>query len=137
MRSPNAIVGAVLSVVLLHAQQGWAENKVWDVAQLLKANTLVQDGVIVLEDGERKKPVRTDHLRTLLEVHHRLGEVAKSLVSLGIEIDRDPNAEAQFSKARIVVTTGMLDLIGHDANLLAALMGHEYAHMSLKHDFQR
>ena len=131
------LVSLVVACVLVQPAAALAAT-VWDVDKLVKENTLAGPGhPLTLQDGSVTGVVRVDYLRTLLEAHKRLSEVSRVNVSLALVIDKRPQATAYFGERQIIVTTGMLDIVGADRNMAAALLGHEYAHLSLRHAVQR
>ncbi len=77
--------------------------------------------------------------RNLADVHRRIGSSSKIPATLALTIDRQPNASAiPLAKRNVIlVTTAMLDVIGTDADMAAAMLGHEYAHLSMKHSLKR
>jgi Zn-dependent protease with chaperone function len=110
----------------------------WDAAKLLEANLVSSvDKPIVLRDGSTTASVRTDHLRVLVEAHRRIGAVSNVNAVLAIRVDRDPDAYVRFDLGTIYFSTGMLELLGNDADMVAAVMAHEHAHFAKQHLFQR
>lgn len=122
-----------LLVMLVQPTTGYS-GPLYDANKLL-ANDAVLDPSKPLElrDGGI---VRVDYLRTLLEAYRRLGEVSKVNALLAIEVEKSPGARANNVRGMIVVTTGMLDIVGADPDMTAALVAHEFAHFSLRHFFQ-
>jgi len=98
-----------------------------------------QGAIAVLQDGGGTHYIKYDSLRALADAHKRIGAVAKVHTDLALTIERSPNAHAVPLAGRnvILVSTSMLDLIGTDGDMMAALMGHEYAHLQLKHSLSR
>ncbi len=131
-------LGCVLFVTLLCQPAFALTGKLWEVDKIVRDNAVAGHGnSIKLHDGGSTAAVRVDHLRTLLEAHRKIGAVSGINAALALVVDAKPQATASFSEGRIVVTTGMLDIVGGDAHMAAALLGHEFAHLSLRHAVQR
>ncbi|MDP2241730.1 MAG: M48 family metalloprotease [Burkholderiales bacterium] len=124
----------------MQAVQVCAET-IFDVEKVLAGvpPVVAQGATIALQDGQVIHRVKIENLRALLEVHKRIGEVSKLQATLAIAIHREANAFAIPLPGRnlILVTTGMMDVIGTDSGMIAALLGHEYAHHYMKHALQR
>jgi len=113
----------------------------FDVRKLLEDIPLVipMGSVYTLNDGDEIYEIQVDVIKALGEVHSRIGLVAKVGATLAIVVDPSPQAMAIpfHGKNLIIVTTGMLDIVGSDKSMMAALVGHEYAHLLRRHSFQR
>jgi predicted Zn-dependent protease len=79
--------------------------------------------------------VDVEQLRILNSVYHDIERVSETRSALYITRGDTPNASAgQINEQNIVfVNFAMFDLIDGDPNLWAALLGHEIAHLKLKH----
>ena len=131
-------LAAIAFVFVLFQPAGALAAILWDIEKLVRENTLASPGhVLTLQDGEESGSVRVDYLRTLLEAYKRLSDVSRVNVKLALVVDKRPQATAYFGERQIVVTSGMLDIAGADRNMAAALLGHEFAHLSLRHAVQR
>ena len=86
-------------------------------------------------NGALLRWVSVDELRVLNNVHRDIQRVSETRASLFITRGDTPNASAgQRNEQNIVfVNFAMFDLIDGDPNLWAALLGHELAHLKLKH----
>lgn len=128
-----ALLAASLVPTLAHAADG-----AWNVGQIVKLNlTAVTGTPVQLPDGTTLQNVRIEYVRSLHEAHKRIGDVSKVNSELVLLIAPAPNARADFAKRTITFTTGMLALVGNDPNMIAAVLGHEFAHLSLRHAVQR
>lgn len=94
---------------------------------------------VTLHKGPNKTPVgtmSTDRARLIMDVKNRIEKEAGVSAELVLMEGRQPNAfSAPASKAGPIVglNLGMVDLLGHDRDAYAAVLGHEYAHLTLKH----
>ncbi|MGH8667105.1 MAG: M48 family metalloprotease [Burkholderiales bacterium] len=120
---------------------GWvsirpAHAQSWRVQELV-AQTIVADAnqQIPLQGVKSVEQARVGDLRTLLDVYKKIESVAGVRADLRIVPSRTVNALAIARPPTVVVTTSMLHVIGDDAGLTAALIGHELAHISKRHGF--
>lgn len=107
-----------------------------DALQLLNDNPITPNGIIPIKHQGTSIPVKVEHLRNLQIAHDRIGKVAKINAKLKIEADNGLNASANFSTGTISITTGLLGAAASDQSMLAAVIGHEFAHLQLRHDVQ-
>jgi hypothetical protein len=80
--------------------------------------------------------INRDKVKLVMEVKNRIQGVVPGVdADLLIATPKEPNAFASTHDGRPVVgiTLGMLDLVGLDRDAYAALLGHEFAHLSLHH----
>jgi predicted Zn-dependent protease len=120
---------AALSISSAHAQS-WSAREL--VAQTLAAGP---DHRIPLQGLRSLQHARVGDLRTLLDVYRKIEAVAAVRADLRIVASRTVNALAIARPPTVVVTTSMLQVIGDDEGLAAALIGHELAHISKRHGF--
>jgi Zn-dependent protease with chaperone function len=135
-------VFAVISIAracLLAVAAAWlliqpAYAQTWRVQDLV-AQTIVVDAneQIPLQGSKSLEHARIGNLRTLLEVHDKIEGIAGIQADLRIVASRAVNALAIYRPPTVVVTTAMLEVIGDDEGLAAALIGHELAHISRRH----
>ena len=87
------------------------------------------------KDGTIAATVSRSQISTLLDIKAKLERAASlSGVQLVIADSKEPNAFARHAEnPQIGITIGMLNLIGHDNDAYAALIGHELAHLTLRH----
>ena len=76
-----------------------------------------------------------EQIKTLHKVHLEIQQVAEARATLYITRGETPNASAGIRDGRntIFVNFAMFDMVQGDADLWAALMGHELAHLKLGH----
>lgn len=136
----KAPLGFLVIVSCLHINQVIAAT-IFDVEKILAdiPAVLPQGAKVILKDGAQNYPIQVESIKALHEVHKRLGEVAKIQANLAISVNAQPNASAIPLKGKnlIVISTGMLDVLGVDRDMMASLIGHEYAHHLMKHSFER
>jgi Zn-dependent protease with chaperone function len=87
------------------------------------------------KNGEIATTVTRSQISTLLGIKDKLERTASlSQVQLVIANPQEPNAFAWHdSNPKIGLTIGMLNLLGHDNDAYAAIIGHELAHLTLGH----
>lgn len=113
--------------------------KLWDASSV--AN--VQQPVILFKDkpdGKIFAGVRTDDVRNMIGIKNRVENAAGQIrIELLISDSEEPNGfSAEIHGKQIIgVTVGMINLIGQDADAMAALIGHELAHLYLEHGKQQ
>lgn len=113
--------------------------KLWDASSV--AN--VQQPVILFKDKPNGKifaGVRTDDVRNMIGIKNRVENAAGQIrIELLISDSEEPNGfSAEIHGKQIIgVTVGMINLIGQDADAMAALIGHELAHLYLEHGKQQ
>jgi len=104
----------------------------WDAADLSRA----PDSTVTLRNPGQAvgAVIQVARVRKAEEVKARIEEVARLHARLVVAVDTAPNAFAAPGHPPVVgITTGMLDLLGHDDDAYAALLGHEYGHLVLRH----
>lgn len=106
----------------------------WPIKELARSN----DDQIVLrkENGGTLKKVNTQQLRYLYAVKTSIETAAETKAEFLLVDGDQPNAFAGFIKGRgrvIGVNFAMVELLGLDVHAMAALIGHEIAHLRLEH----
>ncbi|MCB1692356.1 MAG: M48 family metalloprotease [Pseudomonadales bacterium] len=105
----------------------------WLVKRLVDAG----DDEIMLRssNGAMLRWVDADQLRALYNVSQKILSAAETRADLYITQGDSPNAAAGLHEGKPVmfVNFAMLDLVGYDEDEWAALVGHEVAHLKLKH----
>lgn len=84
--------------------------------------------------------ISTDDVRSLIRIKQRVESTAGELrTELLIAEGNEPNgfSFSHHAEQYIAVNIGMLNLIGQDEDAIAALVGHELAHLYLDHGKQR
>ncbi|MFQ5661146.1 MAG: M48 family metalloprotease [Gammaproteobacteria bacterium] len=110
----------------------------WDVKELAKSN----DNQVELRDrrGTLVKRVDTQQIRYLYTVKTSMERVAEIQTKLVIVDGKQPNAFAAKGNGGeniVAINVAMLDVLGMDIHAAAALIGHELAHLRLKHGEHR
>ena len=114
--------------------------KVWKVADLAQANV----ETIVLRDKRERiiKELSGTQMALLYAVQVAMEEAAELNATLYLLEGKDPNAFATIGKENeddpeehyvMGINFAMLDLLGLDMDAAAAIIGHELAHLKLKH----
>src|SRR5690606_12089669 len=98
-----------------------------------QSTTIDADQAVRLPGARAIESVRVGDLRALLDVHRRIEAVASVRAELKIVASPVVNALAFARPATVVITTGMLGVVGADEGMLAALLGHELAHIAMRH----
>jgi Zn-dependent protease with chaperone function len=98
----------------------------------------IKSAVIVLSDtrGVAVDKIRRSWIINLVTVSQRMAQAYQLLMpTLVIVKQSEPNALVQPHKGEtlLVVNTDMLRLIGDDEDLMAAVIGHELAHLRMSH----
>jgi len=104
----------------------------------VKDMAFVQSPLIGLQGRNREivSTVPTRTMQSLLLAHLRITRKAGVNAELVIVEEDDPNAFVGFKVNRrdaMAINIGMLELIGDDIDLYAALLGHEAAHLAKGH----
>lgn len=85
--------------------------------------------------------ISRDKVKLVMEVKNRIERVVPGVYAdLLITTPKEPNAfasPADDGRPVVGITLGMLDLVGLDSDAYAALLGHEFAHLSLHHSATR
>ncbi|NNE36717.1 MAG: M48 family metalloprotease [Gammaproteobacteria bacterium] len=123
-------------IILFLSASGNAQGftNAWDISELAKANT----NQIELRNSRRTilKRVDTNQMRFIYAVKTSIEKVAEVETTL-ILVDGDqPNAFAgkvEGNRNVIGFNFAMLDIIGMDMHMMAAIIGHELAHLKLEH----
>ena len=105
----------------------------WSVDRLARFN----DTELMLRssEGAMLRWVSMSQIRVLSNVREDISTRAEQKVDFYIIQGDKPNAAAGYREgvATMFVNFGMMDLIGEDLHMWAALIGHEIAHIKLKH----
>ena len=106
----------------------------WPIKELARSN----DEQIVLrkENGGTLRKVNTQQLRYLYAVKTSIETAAETEAEFLLVDGDQPNAFAGYVKGRgraIGVNFAMVELLGLDVHAMAALIGHELAHLRLEH----
>ena len=131
---------AGLAALLLQCAPAWAAT-IFDIEKILAdgPRQTEQGAMVVLKDEHSSYSIRYEYVKMLANVHKRIAAVSKVHANVAVSVGKVPNASAipMAAKNVIVVNTGMMEMIGTDADMMAALLGHEYAHLTMKHSFNR
>lgn len=137
----NQTMNKLVFLLLVVLVSGCASRtpKLWDASSV--AN--VQQPVVLFKDkpdGKIFSGVRTDDVRNMIGIKDRVENAAGPMrIELLVSDSEEPNGFSTqiHGKEIIGVTVGMINLIGQDADAMAALIGHELAHLYLEHGKQR
>lgn len=140
---PRTTAKLLLCLVLLllsHAAStaGQPFNYQWNIRDIIST-----DGdEVELRTRQKRliKKLSTSQLRILFAVKSSIEKVAELQTELIIVDGEQPNAFAGQGKNGeniIGINIAMLDILGHDVHAAAALMGHEIAHLKLRHGEQQ
>jgi len=117
-----------------HAQS--SKPAFWDVEKLAESPASSVN-LRKHEGGAAVVTIQVSRVRSLRDVQRRIEKEAGFAAALSLTDEGMPNPNA-FSTvndkgAFVALNLTMLDLLGDDADALAAVIGHEYAHLALKH----
>ncbi len=105
-----------------------------------KANDLValnasQIHLTRQSDGEIIGVIQRERIQRLIAIKDRIAAAAGRSAELIIASGKEPNAFATHLQGRPVigVNLGMIDMFGSDDDAYAAILGHEFAHLTLGH----
>lgn len=102
----------------------------WEVKTLIKSN---QD-TLTLRAKSSRLEIPTAQLRQINLIFQKMCARAEQSASFWIEAGKTPNASARgLGSNRITVNFAMISMVGDDDSQWAALLGHELAHLKLKH----
>ena len=123
----------VVALLLATAYPAFAQKYTWDIDEISSTSTevplLVRQGVVFY----RLNPTQ---LQALKESRWRLQSIAGIAINKLYVIDGDEaNALSGYGKegSFIAFNTKILDAMGNDPDAIAAIMGHEIAHLKLNH----
>jgi Peptidase family M48 len=107
----------------------------WDVERMAASALPVLP--LYRNDGDRMDLVRVSRLRMLREVKSRIETAAGITVHFAITDIGLPNPNAYAISNDlgnfIAINLAMMNLLGDDADAVAAVLGHEFAHITLRH----
>lgn len=140
MRSKH--IARIAFLLLAALVSGCAANrplKLWDASSI--AN-YPQPFVLIKNkpNGKVVAGVRTGDVRNMIDIKERVETAAGELrADLLVAESGEPNGFSfeSHGKPRIAVNIAMINLIGEDVDAMAALIGHELAHLYLDHGKQR
>ncbi len=102
----------------------------WEVKTLINSN---QDTLTLTGDSSELE-IPTEQLRQISLIFQKMCARAEQPASFWIETGATPNASARgLGSNRVTVNFAMISMIGDDDSEWAALLGHELAHLKLKH----
>ena len=129
---PSRLVAAVVGVFLLSLSvQTSASN--WDAEQICRLPS--QQTKLLDKDRNIVAVVSTEQIRSIVQVKNQLATIAGINPTLLIIDGNMPNAFASNASGTNVIgfNIGMLQLIGSDMSIAAAVMGHEMGHLVKGH----
>lgn len=94
-------------------------------------------GAYAIKHGTVDFEVKQTHLNNLLLAFNRISAISNMTATLQIDLSSEVNAYAIASDRSVTFTNGLLVRGGDDLDLIAAVVGHELAHLKLKHSFSR
>lgn len=112
--------------------------RVWNASTTI----VPPNSVLTFMDHESGKisSIDTEDIIRILDIKSRIENVAGPMnTELMIAEGNQPNGYSYVTKygPKIAVNLGMMELLGDDDDAIAALMGHELAHLYLQHGRQR
>jgi len=125
----------LLLVALLSACASPPASRLFDAASLAE----YPHPLVLITDKPKGKVIAgvyTEDVRTLIHVMERVEKAAGPMhPELMVEDRGEPNGFSflMHGQPKIAVNISMINLIGQDEDALAALLGHELAHLYLKH----
>ncbi|HSA88971.1 MAG TPA: M48 family metalloprotease, partial [Burkholderiales bacterium] len=127
---------AWLALLLSVSASAWAQKPaMWRLEEI--ANSPAP--AVTLHKGPGRTQVgviSTSRARLIVDVKARLEQAAGVRADLALVEGNRPNAfSTPTSKAGPLVglNLGMVELLGDDGDAYAAVLGHEYAHLTLRH----
>ena len=109
-------------------------NFLWDLRQIANSNN--QISYLNRPDTSVYETLKIEDVKSLVAVTNVIGGNANIHPTLFLRESSELNAGATFDKNGrpiIIINKPMLDLIKDDPDMAAALIGHEMAHLYLKH----
>lgn len=110
----------------------------WDLDTVL-SHAKREGGVTLVSEGQSPATFRLDYVEKLDEIRQRMssqsGVYPKVLISDASEVNA--YATTVSGQPITVYTLGLLRRIGYDYDALAAVVAHEFAHLSLSHGSSR
>jgi Zn-dependent protease with chaperone function len=109
-------------------------NDVWDLRKAAYLNTPIT--YLNRPDGTVYETLKVEDAKLVVSVANAIGNSAGIRPTLFLRESSQINAAATFDKDGrpiIIINKPMMDLIKDDPDMAAALIGHEMAHLYLKH----
>lgn len=109
-------------------------NDIWDLRRVALSSAPIT--YLNRPDGTIYETVNNEDVKSIVSVANTIGKTAGIAPSLYIRESNQINAGATFDKQGkpiIIINKPMLDLIKDDPDMAAALIGHEMAHLYLRH----
>lgn len=109
-------------------------NGVFDF-DLVLSNARKTGSVNLILDNGQKANITQQHAEKINEVRQKISSAAGIYPKFFISSDLQMNAYAQGAGGQgvVTITYGLLNRIGTDYDALAAVIGHEFAHLDLDH----
>jgi len=133
MLSTNNVKIFFLSLILLFSSFAVAQN-IWDLRAISNQNTLTSN--LYRTDKTLYTNVSVTNARMLRDIADKLSLQSGIYPTLSLKESNDINASAGYIDGSpvIIINKPMLDIVGNDTGIAAALLGHEMAHLYLKHN---
>lgn len=136
---PSHAAALALLAVLVSGCAASRPQKLFDASMIAGHS---QQYVLVKNkpNGKVIAGVKTDDVKSMIAIKERVEEAAGDLrVDLLVADAGEPNGYSfvYHDKPKIAVNMAMINLIGEDRDAMAALIGHELAHLYLDHAKQR
>ena len=125
----------LLLAVFISGCTSRAMPRLWDAASIAS----YPNPVVIFKNkpnGKVLAGVYTADVRKIIRITEQVENAAGTIrVKLLIEDSGEPNGFSFFMHGQpiIAVNIGMINLLGQDSDAIAALMGHELAHLYLEH----
>ena len=127
---------AVSLILLIYSHADCAANfsYSWQIKALAKSDQ--QQQILRARNGTILKRVNTHQMRYIYAVKTSIANVSETEATLILVDGKHPNAFAGKVNGNhnvVGINLAMLDLLGMDMHAMAALLGHEFAHLRLHH----
>ena len=141
MRPQLKCMNRIAPLLLVALVSGCASRpqKLWDASSIANYS---QPFVLIKNkpNGKVIAGVKTGDVRNMIIIKERVEAAAGELrTELLVAEGNEPNGFSfvTHDKPRIAINIGMINLVGEDSDAMAALIGHELAHLYLDHGKQR
>jgi len=130
------LINYLLILVLLSGCASTSPRQ-WNVEHLLFKGHETID--LMDEKGSTIKSITSKRLETYVEICNNVARVAGTQINFNIIEGTQPNAFAYVNdgKGYVAFNFGIIDLLGYQHDMVAAICGHEIAHLIQDHGLKR
>jgi Zn-dependent protease with chaperone function len=124
----------IFALLLIFSSSAYAQESYWDLESVV-SNVQGQPFVKLITFGGESQTLSKDYVLKLYEIKKNISSKSGIYPKFLISSNQELNAFATWQNGQPVTifTLGLLNKIGDDSDALAAVVSHEFSHLTLRH----